>query len=198
MREIKINRIYKHFKGDNYLVLDIVIDSETNEEMVLYQALYDDKKLWCRPYDMFFDEVNKNGQKLRFELQKDCVFHKDDDISKSLYLRINGENEIIFEKTNTNACLSNADEYWCSFYINVNNDNINLEYSDCCLLTSELEMIKNDEAFTNMECNFKFGKYTDGYRYISFGMYPSEAWYTFDLSEYNYDLLKEYIKKVLN
>ena len=32
-------------------------------------TLYDDNKLWCRPYDMFLDEVNLNGQKYRFELQ---------------------------------------------------------------------------------------------------------------------------------
>ena len=38
--------------------------------MVAYRALYGDNKLWCRPYDMFLDEVNKNGQKYRFELQE--------------------------------------------------------------------------------------------------------------------------------
>lgn len=37
--------------------------------MVAYRALYGDNLLWCRPYDMFMDEVNKNGQKYRFELQ---------------------------------------------------------------------------------------------------------------------------------
>ena len=69
MNELKINGIYKHFKGDLYLLLDIAINSETNEKMVIYRALYDDCKLWCRPYALFFDEVNKNGQKYRFELQ---------------------------------------------------------------------------------------------------------------------------------
>lgn len=33
------------------------------------RTLYGDTKLWCRPYDMFLDEINKNGQKYRFELQ---------------------------------------------------------------------------------------------------------------------------------
>ena len=41
-REILIGRIYKHFKGDYYLVEDIVIDSETKGKMVLYRALYGD------------------------------------------------------------------------------------------------------------------------------------------------------------
>lgn len=38
--------------------------------MVAYRALYEDGKLWCRPYDMFLEEVNKNNQKYRFELQE--------------------------------------------------------------------------------------------------------------------------------
>jgi hypothetical protein len=67
--DIKIKGIYKHYKGDLYLVEDICYHSETLEKMVIYRALYGDNKLWCRPYDMFFDCVNKNGQKYRFELQ---------------------------------------------------------------------------------------------------------------------------------
>ncbi len=48
--------------------------------MVAYRALYGDTKLWCRPYDMFLDEVNKNGQKYRFELQ-DIKSVKESDLS---------------------------------------------------------------------------------------------------------------------
>ena len=69
MNKIKIKGIYRHFKGDLYLVEDIVYHSETNEKMVAYRALYGDNTLWCRPYDNFMEEVNKNGQKYRFELQ---------------------------------------------------------------------------------------------------------------------------------
>ena len=67
MRKVKVNTIYKHYKGDLYLVEDIIYHSETGEKMVAYRALYGDNKLWCRPYDMFVDEVNKNGQKYRFK-----------------------------------------------------------------------------------------------------------------------------------
>ena len=42
MREIKIKGIYKHFKGDYYLVEDIGCYSETNQECVIYRKLYDD------------------------------------------------------------------------------------------------------------------------------------------------------------
>ena len=66
---VKIKGVYKHYKGDYYLVEDIAVHSENEENLVIYRALYGGTKLWARPYDMFFDEVNKNGQKYRFELQ---------------------------------------------------------------------------------------------------------------------------------
>lgn len=69
MEKLKIKGIYKHFKGDLYLVEDIVYNCETEEKMIAYRALYGDNKVWVRNYDNFFEEVNKNGQKYRFELQ---------------------------------------------------------------------------------------------------------------------------------
>lgn len=69
MQEVKINGIYRHFKGDLYLLVDVAFDSETLEKLVVYRALYGEFKLWVRPYDNFFEEVNKNNQKYRFELQ---------------------------------------------------------------------------------------------------------------------------------
>ena len=67
--EIKIKGIYKHFKGDLYIVEDVAYSSETDEKLVVYRALYEDSKLWVRPLDSFTEEVNKNGQKYRFEYQ---------------------------------------------------------------------------------------------------------------------------------
>ena len=75
MREIQINRVYKHFKGDYYLVVDVANDSETKEKYVAYRRLYGDGSLWIRPLDMFLSEVDHNKypnvkQKYRFELQE--------------------------------------------------------------------------------------------------------------------------------
>ena len=72
MRKIKTNTIYRHFKGDKYLVIDIVKNSETYEDMVLYQGLYGSCPKYVRPYEMFASKVDKEKypnveQEYRFE-----------------------------------------------------------------------------------------------------------------------------------
>ena len=57
-KEIK-KGIYKHFKGNEYQVEEIAADSETQEPVVVYRALYGEHKLWVRPAKMFLEEVNK-------------------------------------------------------------------------------------------------------------------------------------------
>ena len=74
MRELKLKRVYRHFKGDYYLVEDIARHSETGEELVLSRKLYDDGSLWARPLSMFLGEVDRAKypdcpQTYRFELQ---------------------------------------------------------------------------------------------------------------------------------
>lgn len=79
MEQIKIGKVYRHFKGNYYFVEDIAYDSETQERMVVYKPLYnreDNRQLWVRPEKMFLEEIperpdNITGQKVRFELVKD-------------------------------------------------------------------------------------------------------------------------------
>lgn len=66
---MKLGR-YRHYKGNEYKVLGVAKHSETLEEMVVYEALYNDaeSKLWVRPRKMFEDEVDIEGKKVsRFE-----------------------------------------------------------------------------------------------------------------------------------
>ncbi len=72
--ELKIKGVYKHFKGDYYLVEDVATHSETKEKYVVYRGLYGDNNLYIRPYEMFISKVDKNKypnveQEYRFELQ---------------------------------------------------------------------------------------------------------------------------------
>lgn len=79
MLEVKIGKVYRHFKGNYYFVENIAYDSETKERMVVYKPLYnreDNRQLWVRPEKMFLEEIperpdNITGQKVRFELVKD-------------------------------------------------------------------------------------------------------------------------------
>ena len=73
--EVVVGGIYKHFKGNLYKVLYIGYDSETTDKLVIYESLYDDHKVWVRPYDMFISKIDKEKypnikQEYRFELIK--------------------------------------------------------------------------------------------------------------------------------
>lgn len=79
MRDITADKgkIFRHFKGDLYLFMDVVTHSETQEKLVLYKALYGDCGLYVRPYSMFVEKVpegkvNPTGQTYRFECYEVC------------------------------------------------------------------------------------------------------------------------------
>ena len=77
MENVKIGRVYRHFKGNYYFVENIAYDSETQERMVVYKPLYprtDNKLIWVRPEKMFLETIpvsrkdNITGQNIRFQL----------------------------------------------------------------------------------------------------------------------------------
>ena len=73
--KLKIKGIYQHYKGNVYQVVDVVRDSETVEEMVLYKPLYKSEQfknqMWVRPLKMFMETIEIEGKDIpRFKLIK--------------------------------------------------------------------------------------------------------------------------------
>ena len=67
-----VGNVYCHYKGGTYKVIAIGKHSESLEELVVYQALYGDNQIWCRPLSMWNDIVEFNGKELkRFELTEE-------------------------------------------------------------------------------------------------------------------------------
>lgn len=60
-KDIQFGR-YDHFKGMPYELIDVVYHSETQEALVLYRALYGERQLWVRPFEMFFETIERDGK----------------------------------------------------------------------------------------------------------------------------------------
>lgn len=63
---LKIGGKYRHYKGKDHRLLLIGKHSETLEDMVVYESLYDNElsKIWVRPLAMFVEEIEIDGQKI--------------------------------------------------------------------------------------------------------------------------------------
>lgn len=121
--EVRLHGVYRHFKGDYYLVEDIVFHSETKEKMVLYRALYGDGRLWARPYSMWLEEVDRAKypgikQKYRFELQSSFKASK----PRQRVMAIAGSSKFYRESLDYKMLLENAG-YKVFAYITADGDN---------------------------------------------------------------------------
>jgi molecular chaperone GrpE len=87
--------IYRHYKGNEYLVLGEAVNSESKEELVVYQDLKNDK-IWCRPKKIFLEEVKtENEKKLRFSFVKE----NDSNSWKDKYLRALADYQNLIKQT---------------------------------------------------------------------------------------------------
>lgn len=55
--------IYRHFKGNEYQVFFVATDTESEEPVVVYKALYGEKGMWVRPLAMFTETIEREGQR---------------------------------------------------------------------------------------------------------------------------------------
>lgn len=68
MRRLKTGDCYRHFRGKKYRVLGVAKHTETEEELVVYQALGGERETWARPKKMFLEKVSRDGKTFyRFE-----------------------------------------------------------------------------------------------------------------------------------
>ena len=73
MAEIRSGR-WRHFKGGEYEVICVARHSETEEDMVVYRALYGDGGVWVRPAAMWLETVKRDGRVIpRFTFVEDGV-----------------------------------------------------------------------------------------------------------------------------
>ena len=86
-----MEKYYRHFKGNLYKLIGLAKDSETLEEMVVYQALYGERQMWVRPADMFFGKVERDGKEMaRFQE----VFDVDERFKDAARLIVNSQSSL--------------------------------------------------------------------------------------------------------
>jgi hypothetical protein len=68
---------YRHYKGQDYEVIGCARHSETEEELVVYRALYGDRGLWVRPIAMFTEQLSIDGTSVpRFSFLQEADRHE--------------------------------------------------------------------------------------------------------------------------
>ena len=76
---------YRHYKGGEYQVLDVVRHSESLEPLVLYRPLYGASNCWVRPFEMFLEPVSVNGTtQPRFSLLAEAGVVSEDELAATV------------------------------------------------------------------------------------------------------------------
>jgi molecular chaperone GrpE len=96
-KELEIKKgIYRHYKGGEYRILNEAKNSETQEEMIVYQNINDEKKIWARPKKMFISDVEVDGvAKPRFEF----IREEEIDSFENKYLRALADYQNLLKQT---------------------------------------------------------------------------------------------------
>ncbi|MFA6194704.1 MAG: nucleotide exchange factor GrpE [Patescibacteria group bacterium] len=88
--------IYRHYKGHEYRFLNEVKNSETKDDMIVYQDLEDENKIWTRPKQMFLEELEIDGiKKPRFEFLRE----EEADTWENKYLRALADYQNLLKQT---------------------------------------------------------------------------------------------------
>ena len=61
-RSVYPGEFYRHFKNKLYQIVAVAVHSETGEKMVVYQALYGERRYWVRPEQMFFERIERDDK----------------------------------------------------------------------------------------------------------------------------------------
>jgi len=85
--------LYQHYKGPLYRVLDVATHSETEESLVVYQALYGEKGIWARPLSMFCETVMIDG----VETPRFAFCEKQTQVLEVAVLNVKASQKIAFE-----------------------------------------------------------------------------------------------------
>lgn len=86
--------VYQHYKGGKYEVIGEATNSENKEELIVYRSL-EDQKIWCRPKEMFLEEVEtKEGKKPRF-----TMIAEDDSSFEAKYKRALADYQNLLKQT---------------------------------------------------------------------------------------------------
>jgi peptidyl-prolyl cis-trans isomerase B (cyclophilin B) len=75
-KQIQIGGTYKHYKGNLYKVICLAKNSETLEDMIVYQAQYDNQEIWVRPLKMFIEYITVGGKRMRRFENTSLVHHQ--------------------------------------------------------------------------------------------------------------------------